>query len=163
MISEQLDHEARLEKEVAAFMSPLREHFAEVEKEIDQLQKRISNLRRTREEIRKLVRVTDSSFAVRPHTKNGSPKKKRQGHAGIADEKIQALADWLQERATTLNKDKGFYGMALLRDYPPEESNLPFTNQSTLAKALRVLHDRGVIRLDGVGGSGGSKFYKVVT
>ena len=155
-----VDHEKRLEQEVAALMGPLRAHYAEVEKEIERLQKQITSLRRTREEIRRLVRVTDIQFAARPQ--NGQPKKKKKGTGGISEEKLQTLTDWLQKRSKVLNEGKGFYGLQLLREYPPPESDLPFNNQSTLAKALRILHERGVIRLDGVGGSGGSKFYKTV-
>jgi small-conductance mechanosensitive channel len=161
-MSADLNHIERLQHEVSDLMEPLRQHYAEAEREIEELQQRLNDVRKTRDNIRKLVRVLDPSFAAKSYSKNGGKKTEGPRVGKYSEEKINEMRDWLQANADELNQlndGDGFYGSQLANQYA---DSIPLNNQSAVASVMIDLRERGVIRLSKLGSKGGRKYYKVV-
>ena len=170
-MTETLTHSERLHKQLEQMMAPLKAQYEEVGKEINDLNDEVVKIReqqaalkRTREEIRRLIRVTDSDFATRPYAKNGNKKNGETTVHKYSAEKMEQLRVWLHANAEQLNKmngGRGFYATETVTLF----SDIPVSGQSGFSAIIKQAHDAGLVRLSrkgGAGGVGGRKFYKVV-
>jgi len=135
---------------LAALSAPLREQLSQVEEALSKQEAEVKRLRELRSEIRgALVRV-DPSYVhpSTPFSKNGGKKKNE-----ISSERVEQILGLLRSNESRL-PDEGFTATTLERMFPG-------VSQSTYAKALNVLHDRGDIRLDHRG-RGGANYWKLV-
>lgn len=171
----ELTHEERLGRELDQLLAPLREHYAEVDNEIERIQKEvevfvarkqaeIAELRKTKGRIRSLIRTQEPSFDLKSYKKpNGHKKKKQSGtwEPDLKNARVVRVSEWLQEHAeevNAMNDGTGFYVTNLITVY----DDIPEKQQSALNKICRVLHDGGVLRLNSIGAQR-QRYYKVVT
>lgn len=126
----------------------LRDALGQVEGAISEAEAHLQELRQDRGQIQRVLKT------IEPETSKTNTKKVRSKTTGqVSDERLRELEDWLRAHI----KDKPFYSTAIAGR---GDFNV-LSGQSTLSRALRVLHERGVIRLDGVTGSGGRKTYRL--
>ena len=150
-----------LEQEIANLLAPLRELQKVAQREEQEAQAKLDVARTRRREIDKMLRAVDPEAEPFHKQRNGGRPKKT---TDIGAAKLDAVTEWLQERAEELNAMAGGDGFALsevVEKYGGYDS-LPIGYQSGMSKAFRELHERGVLRLSKVGGMGGRKYYKVV-
>ena len=136
--------------ELVALTAPLWDHLKQIEGRIEEAEEELRDLREGRRQIAEILRKIDPDSAPK---KNG---KKKYG-LGVGEERLATITLWLRERREELNAGEGFYASGLA-----EDETFPMRTGPESAKALRILHDHGIVRLDHVG-TGGRKFYKVVT
>ena len=91
-----------------------------------------------------------------PEKRTKTSTSKTTTAARISPDTVQAVEKRLHEIASEVNGDGGFTVTSLRRDHG--FSNYP---QSTLQKAIAVLYERDLLRLDHRG-RGGAHYYKVV-
>jgi hypothetical protein len=151
-----VDQVAEAEQEILDLFAPLKARDAELAREIAELEEQIHRLRSVRTRVRAVIRTSEPDYGK----KNGRPTTGR----GIADDRLERFAAWLVENAAELNamhEGLGFYASGLEREW---QDRLPadIKRQTDISKAVKVLHERGVIRLASVGNQGRRNF-KVVT
>ena len=159
-----------LEQEVAKLLAPLR-HLHETAVTDERLaQAKLDQAKAQRREIEKMLRAVDPEF----YEKNGKGKPGRKaatnGGARIhtvnfSDQRLAPLIDWLQANAERLNEMNGGDGFIATQVASTEEVPAISSSQSTFSKMLLVLHERGIVRLNKIGGGvrgGRGKLYKVV-
>ena len=135
----------RLERDLRAITEPLMQQLKDIDGEIEGMTKELSELRAHRTKLVTIARQIDPELA---------PVKKVQSKAGptVSDKMVGEVLDWLKEHRAEID----FHASGLMAN------GYDVTSASQLSKALGVLHDRGLIRLDHMG-KGGAKFYRVVT
>lgn len=133
--------------EMAAMAAPLRQKLTDLEALIETRVAELETLRSTRNEARKLLAIVDPSSV---------PEKKTTKTGRVSSETVQAVEKRLHDKVPDVNGNGGFTVTSLRRDH-----GFGDFSQSTLSKALAVLHERDLIRLDHRG-RGGAHFYKVV-
>jgi hypothetical protein len=158
-----------LEQEVAKLLAPLR-HLHETAVTDERLaQAKLDQARAQRREIERMLRAVDPDF----YEKNGKGKPGRKpatngavpAPPNFSDERLRPLVDWLQANAERLNEMNGGDGFVASQVAKNEEVPAISSSQSTFSKMLLVLHERGIVRLNKIGGGvrgGQAKLYKVV-
>jgi hypothetical protein len=159
-----VDHAAEAEREIEDLFAPLKARDLEIEREVANLEEQIRKLRAVRVRIRSVIRTTEPDYGKRPFARNGKPNRPGELPKGISEERIQAFAGWLTDNADDLNAmhdGEGFYASGLERDW---RDRLPddMKRQTDISKAVKVLHERGVIRLTSVGHAGRRNFKVVI-
>lgn len=130
----------QLRDELDALLQPLYQRRALVESDIAATEERLRILKRAKKQVDAVLR--ESSRSLGPE-----PKKKKTGTTTqISQERMQRFEQWLSENREEINAGSGINGSGLAR----EHSEL-FGNQSSANKALKALHERGVLVLDSVG------------
>jgi hypothetical protein len=146
-MSETSSASAAVREQLVALTDPLREQSIVLEREITRLEGELAELRKTRTAIRNTLQMLNPSSV---------PKKTTEPSVNnIAPATLTKVEEWLREHRDTLNQNGGFTAKALIRD------GLDTISPATLGRALLVLRDRNVVRLDHTG-RGNSKWYKVV-
>jgi hypothetical protein len=144
-----------------ATMEPVRLQLAAIEREIEQREAEIIELRKLRTEARRMVAILDPGMVIQ-----GRPKAKEKRNRGsgyklrAASETTEKVHVWLQENITN---GEAFSAPELVR-----EKGYDLTSQSMLGAVLHQLADAGVIRLDSYGdpenpGRAQRKNYKLVS
>jgi hypothetical protein len=157
-----LEPVSTLDDDLALLAEPLRVRIAKVDAELATAEAMVRMLREDRKKIRDALRYVDPAWEdPRPSKYGPKPKKQNQNGAGshaskkvITDAKVQVIHDWIMSIRDDL-PTRGITGTQLSRrpDAPAKQEHIAY--------ALRLMHDRGAIRLDHTG-TGGSKFYVVV-
>ena len=82
---------------------------------------------------------------------------KKSGASNPSEAKVEAVLEWLREHRDEVNANGGIHssGMVARDDYDV------IPTQSGTSKALAILRERKLVRLDHTG-TGGSKYFKVV-
>jgi len=160
----------RLAAEIASITQPLVNHFNQIDHEIKSKEKELSELRAARTQLRGVLRGIDPELVPPAYQSNGKKggKRDRSGQdKNVAAHKLDAFGAWMKEHAETINGQGGIHASGIIDgsgtvriDYWDPEIGIG--NQSGISKALAVLHEQGIARLDHMG-NGGAKFYKVVT
>lgn len=137
---------------VGKTLQPLRDQLALVNEEIERLDKRTKELREVRTEINRIVRMADPAAPMPGRQRPDLiAQRKDRSHVGrVSPERLDALEAWLREHLEDgdaftrpeLNKREDF-------DVPIRGSNLNY--------AMISMVDRGVLRLDKVGGKGSGR------
>jgi phage host-nuclease inhibitor protein Gam len=143
-------HTERLDQELAEITQPLVNHLHEVEVEIEQTKKQLTELTVARRRLTAIVRGINPELA--PTKSNGKAKP------GISQAKLNAVTEWVQEHRDELNENGGFTAADL---FDAGRITHIIKARSGVNIALRVLHDTGILRLDSVG-SNNAKHYKVI-
>lgn len=139
-----------VERQIAEVVQPLRDQRAQLDVEIERAEAALADLRQARRQLQAVLKTIDPEAP--------KPKSKTRSNMPSAA-KLADLTIWLQEHSKELNSGEGFYASGLDRDY---NGSLPIKGNSSISTALGWLHEQGVIRLVRTG-TGGSKFYEVVT
>lgn len=135
----------RLNASLREITQPLMQQLREVELEIEVREEELKELRAARTRMVTIARQIDPTLA---------PKKEPSKPAlSISQEKVEAMWEWLTQN---VNGDE-FHTSGLLR-----REDFDLMSSSQASKALVVLHEQGRIRLVR-SGSGGAKYFKVVT
>ena len=155
-----------LEQEVAKLLAPLRKLHETAMNDERLAQAKLDTAREQRREIEKMLRAVDPTFH-NPYAKNGKRQHKGTGVEGygFTEERLATTVEWLTENAEMLNAMNDGDGFVASRASADFDIPGVRKSQSTLSKMLLVLHDRGVVRLNKVGGGvrgGRAKLYKVV-
>jgi len=129
-------------------LAPLSEQLSTVDSEIATQEAELKELKEVRTQIVAILRRIDPSLAP-------TAKKKPEG-APVSEERVREIQEWLLANAEILNANGGITTSSLR-----ERPDFPFSNKTATSKALIVLHDRGVLRLDRIG-RGAARYYKVV-
>jgi hypothetical protein len=157
---EERDYLAQMQEEVTRLTQPLLDQYNGLDGEIKKREREIVSMRKARTQMRTMIRAINPELIP----VNGKPKKK--GVEGApSGERLDAFTDWLRENADEIDARGGVHASGLRNDkggteWPTYPQDL-IGHQSGISKALQVLHDRGIVRLDHVG-NGGAKFFKVV-
>ena len=127
-----------------------------IQARLDIIEERIEELN----ELRKIrTRLTTMLHAANPESK---PKSKPKGSQPSEDLVLKVM-EWLQTRRLELSENGGFRVADLI-----ERDDFNLTGPSSLAKAMEVLHEQGVVTLDhwlkgpSTAGNPRGKFWKVV-
>lgn len=144
-------------------MSPdLRTLVDGLDAEIAQAQAALDELQDARKTAARMLRLADPTFEPqakpgRKPNENGSGRRPSGGGKLVSEKRLADVQTYLEKHRDELTNGNGFTASMLVtrRDWT-------YGSQSYLSQALRVLHDRGVIRLDHVGGMGGAKHYRLV-
>jgi len=133
-----------------------------IEMEISRKEVELDELRKTLSEAQKILYVVDPSSKPKPKPRSrsgGATNVSNGKRVGVSEEKIEALVEWLRQ---TVASDETFSGPEIMAS---ESFNL--MSEPTVRGALEILHERGVIVLDHVGGEGGKgnrrKNYRLVS
>jgi hypothetical protein len=125
---------------------PLHAQLANIDLRLDEAVKQVEELRATKNDLLKVLRVIDPDGVP-------SEKKKRGPQMRVSEERVEAIGEWLRANmngaeisAQDLREREGF---EVLRD------------QRSIQVALDTLADRGLLRLDRVG-KGNRRFYRMV-
>lgn len=136
---------AMVAREFDAITGPLRTLVENLDAQIVEARGKLDELTTARHDAAKMLRLADPTFEPKP-----APKA--NGHRAAASEgKVAEIAAWLAERSTDL-------GIFTAQDLQARD-DFVFA-KSTTSSALKVLHERGVLRLDRQG-VGGQRFYRV--
>lgn len=160
MTTAETTHLDRLQQRVLEVLAPAKESYAELESEIEAKLVELTELRKQRDGVRRLIRSLEPDFEKRAYTNGGAPAKKRKTRSGAekySPERIEEVNDWLRANAAQLNTGQGFYASDII-NLP----GCPVKYQSGLSAILVALHEKGLVRLTKQGGQGGRKYYKVV-
>lgn len=134
----------RLDASLREVTQPLIAQFNELKLEIEVREAELSELRAARLRLTTIIRQIDPELAPKKVTGPKVPPT-------ISEDMVGSVYEWLKEN---VNGDE-FYASGIM------SSGESPTSGSQLSKALRLLHERGQIRLTR-SGSGGSKHYKLV-
>jgi len=148
---------ARLEQSFSDAVEPVRKDLADVDEEIAKLETELHRLRALRTRGRQLLRTLDPDAPeVQTHRSEPGPGPMRQNGKpyAISEQKLTALADWLEEHREELE------GELLAVTTVMERPDFALMSHQTLNVALQVSADRGLIRLDHVDAArGGRRVY----
>lgn len=140
-----------VEDALDALAAPLHAQLQTLDTMIEETTAEVYKLRSTRAKLKKALELINPAAV---------PAKKKeqlsQRDRGVAPATLTGIENWILERKEELNGNGGFSAPELFRDY-----GFGLCSDATLNKALGLLHNREVIRLDHRG-SGGAKYYKVV-
>jgi hypothetical protein len=141
--------EVIVDEQLHELATPLRERLAEVDQRITELQEKTSSLREARKRIMTTLRALDPESV---------PAQAKQTSSGLkpSETKVAEIREFLESHRAELN-GPGFSSHDLLE---LDDWN-GIASHSYTAVILRVLHDRGVLRLDRVATTG-RKIYKLV-
>lgn len=142
-----------LAERLHALAAPVREEFERVEEELRVAEVLVHGLRAELREARTALRAVDPTYE--PETK---PKKRKgAGTYGVSSDTLDEMAELMRKNVGQFN-GKGFTC--------PELHKLPGWHWSMAhtSQAIRAMHDRGMVRLDGVAGGpkNNAKTYRLV-
>jgi hypothetical protein len=137
-----------LREAIGASLEPVRQRLAEVEQAIAAAERELAELRKLRTEARTLLRTIDPKSV--PNQRRGKKKLSPDGYP-ISEEMVTRASDWLREHAHELDQPFGVPEIMARDDFAGVMS------RQTLSTAMLVLADRGVVRLDSIGGQGGGR------
>jgi len=150
-------HVERLREQIDTLVPPAKEAYEEIDSQIEEKMRELTELRAEQAEVRRLIRVFEPEFEKRPYAESNNGKRKRSGAGKYSAEKIQLVLDWLQANAEILNQGDGFYASEATGI-----TGCP-VNQSGLSAILVRLHEQGQVRLTKTSdGRGSRKYFKVV-
>jgi hypothetical protein len=137
-----------------ALIEPLRLQVAEFDRLVVAQTAELQKTRATRTQLRRALEMLDPSYVKPKKTKSAVKMNGNLQGSGFSAQSLNEVYEYLKEREDELNVGKGFTGSELGRrpDAP--------TSQSRLNKALTLLHEQGLIRLDSTVGI--AKNYKVI-
>jgi hypothetical protein len=122
---------------------------------IDNVEQQLAELKTTRRDVAKMLSTADHEWIDPRASAKPGPKSKSQQQPYLASEqKVKDVQAWLEAHREDKLVVEGFTSKWLTNH--EDWNGLP--SQSYTSQALRVLHDRGVIRLDRRG-TGGSKIF----
>jgi hypothetical protein len=147
-----MSYQERLERELREMAEPLIAQMREIDRLIEE---RTNELAELREHAKRLLVI---ARAVDPEQFAPKPQRNRPAEVGVSEETLQRFHAWLLDNSEEINAGTGVYSSGLYED--PNFDLIK--NSSQIAKALRELHNRGLLRLDSRG-MGGRKNFKVVT
>lgn len=142
------------ESQEAVYLEPLRQEMSRVEATITSLEEQLAELRKERTGLGHALRALDPQWAANhPRAKSGPKPRSRAANPVAPQTRDQVLA-YLRERFEPGDDITGpmIHGRA---DSP--------ATHSVVTRALRQLHDEGVLRLDrmGDGQSNRTKIYRL--
>lgn len=118
------------------YLQPLRDEMAAVEKEIDELERRLAERRAERTRLGRGLTALDPQWAA------SKPKKGWQGKGGT-----RISGERMEEVKTTLAKE--FDGRVF---NATEAARVTELHVTTIHKVLKTMHEQGQIQLDHLGG-----------
>jgi len=139
----------RMSEQVVGLAEPLEAILREADEAIAELQVEINRLKNQKNEAVRVLRVLRPDKYQPTQKKNKRPAQ-HSHERGVSMEKLDALIDYLREHVD----GEAFYAMEITR-----RPGFNIMSQATLSKALELLTDRGVLRLDRIEGS--RKYFKV--
>jgi DNA-binding transcriptional ArsR family regulator len=152
------DRKTALHAAMRRIVEPVAEQYREIEAELQELGERRTELLEARREALSILRHVDPdnpTWAPRPKA-----KAKRSSNTRVSEEVVTSVEEWLRSHAGDNGLADGFYSAELLRR---EDFDLEI-GKDALSHAVTVLAERGVLRLDRLGGPRGrAKIYKLTT
>ena len=122
-----------------------------IEMEISHKRTELADLEKALADARKILYAVNPSLKPKPKSRRGGPSVPSNGkRVGVSEEKIAALLAWLSDG---LLEKATFSGPEIMAS-----ENFGLMSEPTLRAALDVLHERGQITLDHVGGDGGQQY-----
>lgn len=140
-----------LRESFASFASNLRSSLSGLDEEIAELEEQLAEKRALRKRAVNAIRLDDPSFEL--DAKPGPKPKHSQNGKPISDEKLKQLREWLEAR-----RDEIANGGITASEVARRDDFGSIMSTATVSAGMRVLHDRGVLRLDHLG-TGGGKWY----
>ena len=126
-----------------------------IEMEISRKRTELADLEKALADARKILYAVNPSLKPKPKSRRGGASVPSNGkRVGVSEEKIEALIEWLRQ-----HPDMGtFSGPEIMH------ADFGLMSEPTLRAALDVLHERGVITLESLGGNQSSrrKNYRLV-
>jgi len=148
-----------IDTDLASLAKPYRDLLDEVERDLATVQSVANLLRENRNKLRTALRAIDPTFEPDHGHKPGVPKKNGKGTAAVAGKRTteQAL-----DLLATLKASGALNGERFTASDLARRDDWPWS-QSYSSAILNELHQRGVVRLDQVGGpTGNAKLYVLV-
>jgi hypothetical protein len=147
-----MDYSEQLNTALAEMVAPIQAHLDQIEREIEDAETKLAALKEARK------RATTVLYDADPSLKPSKTKSKSNGGttSRISPARMELFREWVEANRDDINEGVGISGTDLSFKHPEL-----FGNQSTANKALKELHEEGVLRLDSMG-RGGRKNYKVV-
>jgi ABC-type transporter Mla subunit MlaD len=139
-----------IDEELHALARPLYDRLLQVEHELETIEATARRVRDNRNKLRTALRAVDPTYAQTPAT----PRGNRAPTKGVASDTVEEITRLLRDMPSDVATG-GIMASALAR-----RDGWPYS-QATTSAALKVLHTRGVIRLDHTG-TGGGKWYRLV-
>jgi len=139
----------RMSEQVVGLAEPLEAIVNEAEAAIAELEVEVNRLKNQKNEAVRVLRILRPDKYPPPQKANKRPPQFAR-EKGVSMEKLDALTEYLREHAD----GEAFYAMQITR-----RPDWNLMSQATLSKALELLTERGVLRLDRVDGS--RKYFKV--
>lgn len=150
-------------------LAPLRQRLKTLDESIAEHEGILEELRAARTQARRAVVALDpegeeaaAQKAKYANNKKAPTDRARASEQGVSQDRLAEVEKFLRDNQRELETNGGFYAAGLSRHPgfmhlgPTESARSQLANN-----AFKVLHDRGVIRLDHKG-SGGAKYYKLV-
>lgn len=130
-------------------VAPIREQYRQIEQEITVHEDALVELRKLRTQTMRLLASAGVPEFVQPSkSPKTRPAKRVDGSYPISEQKLEAVQGYIGEH---FDEQSSFHA----HDLSLEELGM---SNATRGAALRVLHERGVLRVDRQG-PGGAKFY----
>ena len=138
-----------------SILAPVREAAKVVEREIEQLE---TELQAKRDELKPLMRVLRAADpnVARPGPK---PAKRASNVWTPSDESIEIVQAFLMKHASKYQNGDGFTSTNLYRDMRSDSGTTKLSDE-TVRRSVKVLHERGVLRLLRRG-TGGGRIYQL--
>ena len=150
-----MDIVTEVQEQIALVAQPLADRLVAVERMISDRERELNELRKLRTQLRGTIKGIDPSLI----SNGDKPKARKNSNDWMPKAaSVEKMREFLIARTEELNEGVGFHAAGLLDRYPKD---LPIA-YSSIHKVLGVLHDQGLVRLDSTG-TGGAKYYKVVT
>jgi hypothetical protein len=129
-------------------VQPLRDQLRAVDENIEMKARELADMRSARNEMMRVLKVVDPSF----RHPNRPKRVVHQGAGKVAQDKLDALADWLRQHKS----EEAFSGAEIANT-----ESFDLMSRATVSNAVLMLADRGVLRLDHQG-KGGARYYRLV-
>ncbi|HEY7037178.1 MAG TPA: hypothetical protein VH482_38005 [Thermomicrobiales bacterium] len=148
---EKVDYEAALDV--------FRRALAAAESTVTEKEQELAAAREDRNRLAKIIRAADPAEPGPGRSNGGKPRWSKDSHrnvsgkVAVSDEKVDEVERFLRRHYGS----EEFYGAGIMRD----EAFARRMSEFTLNKAILVLNERGVIRLDRVDPSNRRHIYKL--
>lgn len=139
----------QVQEAMAEIVAPLREQLAKIEREIQIREDDLVELRKWRTKVTRMLANVDPGFTAKTKPK---PKSKLPSDYTISEQRVQAITDYLRAHAN--GQPFTVPGLTGAEDFE-------LGSKATVSVALRLLADRGVLRLDRAGGVGVAAQYRL--
>jgi hypothetical protein len=153
-MSERASAVTLVQDELQELVAPLRSIVARMDDQIQEAEKELDELKSARRTAFNALRAADPTMPGPGRRKNvGRGHPVQTGGVTVSERQVALVQTFLEDRRGEFTNGGGFTGTDLV-------GRIPGTNKTAVRRAVRVLHERGVLRLDRAEGT--AKFYVLV-
>jgi hypothetical protein len=146
------EHVEAMYENLANVAPSLHASLRSIEQELERRRAEVEALTKARVEAQRILRLIDPDYKPEVKTKR-KPKGNSAGNHSVSEETQEKVLDWLRQ---------GMNGNLFTARDLGEAESFTFLSGSRINDVLNALHERGLIRLDHVGGTKGkTRFWQV--